>query len=229
MPAVELPYFDPAAGAYAVTRSRPIPVLVRGDPRTLGLTDGSQGHENVVPRDIRLIHQTSGLSSRVLPGLYGSRWFWPLAAVPAFIFGLVLLVDRLRQRLKKETPRSRLRRARGRARSRFRVAEIHIRGNRPAKMFGELARILYDYLEERTGQSVLSMTRTELSTFLGGKGFEPGLVGDIGESLDAFDQARFAPTEIGPGEMRAEVRKLRELLKRIERTRMADDGDEVAA
>ena len=41
--------------------------------------------------------------------------------------------------------------------------------------------------------------------------------------LETFDLARFAPSEIGPGEMRAQVRQLKDLLKKIERTRVTDD------
>jgi hypothetical protein len=134
----------------------------------------------------------------------------------------------VRQRLKKDTPRARLRRARGRARKRFRVAEIHIRGNRPAKFFGELTRVLYDYIEERTGQPVQSMTRDELRAFLTDKGFDPATIVDIDQSLDAFDFARFAPSQAGPGEMRAQMRKLKDLLRMIEKTRLTHDAVEAA-
>lgn len=223
MPAIELPYFDPTSASYEVARSRPIPIMVSGDPSQLATPDTSAGRENVVPRDIRLIRTGNAVATRVLPGLYRSPWFWPLALAPVFAFALILLVDRLRQRLKKETPRSRIRRARGRARRRFRVAEIHIRGNRPAKMFGELARILYDHIEEHTGQTVLSMTRDELRDFLAKKGFDKATIKDIDTSLETFDLARFAPSEIGPGEMRAQVRQLKDLLKKIERTPVTDD------
>jgi hypothetical protein len=229
IPAIELPYFDPESGSYKVASSRPIPILVRGDPGKLASPPEGDGRENVIPRDIRLIHEAAEISSRTLPQLYRSGWFWGLAILPPLAFALVLAVDRLRQQLKKETPRSRLRRARGRARKRFRVAEIHLRGNRPAKFFGELARVLYDHIEERLGQPVQSMTRDELRRFLTEKGFERTTVGLIDHSLEAFDFARFAPTAAGPGEMRAQLRQLKDLLRQIERTRLVVAGSEGAA
>jgi hypothetical protein len=228
IPPIELPYFDPQSGSYKVASSRPIPILVRGDPGKLARPAEGDGRENVIPRDIRLIHEGAEISSRALPQLYRSRWFWGLAILPPLAFALVLAVDRLRQQLKKETPRSRLRRARGRARKRFRVAEIHLRGNRPAKFFGELARVLYDHIEERLGQPVQSMTRDELRRFLAEKGFEPVTVGLIDHSLEGFDFARFAPTAAGPGEMRAQLRQLKDLLRRIEKTRLAGRREDVA-
>lgn len=227
IPAVEVPYFDPRSGKYEVARSRPIDITVKGDPGKLAGHD-KDSRENIVPRDIRLIHAGEGISSRTVPRLYKSRWFWPLLALPPLAFALVIATDRVRQRLKKDTPRARLRRARGRARKRFRVAEIHIRGNRPAKFFGELARVLYDYIEERTGQPVLSMTRDELRGFLTDKGFEPATIQEIDQSLETFDFARFAPSAAGPGEMRAQMRQLRELLRKIEKTRLSADVQEAA-
>lgn len=229
IPPIEVPYFDPASGGYKVASSRPIPILVRGDPGKLGRPAEGDARENVIPRDIRLIHEGDEVSTRALPRLHATRWFWGLAALPPIAFALVLAVDRLRQQLKKETPRSRLRRARGRARKRFRIAEIHLRGNRPAKFFGELARVLYDHIEERLGQPVQSMTRPELRVFLAEKGFAPVTVGLIDHSLEAFDFARFAPTAAGPGEMRAQLRQLKDLLRDIERTRLVDQGPEGAA
>lgn len=231
IPAIELPYFDPASGTYQVARSRPIPVLVKGDPGKLVQSDNTSSHENLIPRDIRLIHDGSSISSRTLPRLYQSPWFWPMAGVPPLAFVMILGTDRVRQRLKKETPRSRLRRARGRARKHFRVAEIHLRGNRPAKFFGELSRVLYDHIEERIGQPVQSMTRDELRAFLAEKGFSDSTIKQIDHSLETFDFARFAPSAAGAGEMRSALRQLRDLLRRIERTRLAgeDDGEKGAA
>jgi BatD DUF11 like domain len=227
IPPIEVPYFDPHSGSYKTASSRPIPILVRGDPGKLARPAEGDGRENVIPRDIMLLHDGDSISSRAVPRLYRSRWFWVLAFLPPLAFALVLGVDRVRQQLKKETPRSRLRRARGRARKRFRVAEIHLRGNRPAKFFGELARVLYDHIEERLGQPVQSMTRDELRVFLSDKGFDQATVRLIDQSLEAFDFARFAPTAAGPGEMRAHLRTLKDLLQRIEKTRLV--GQEGAA
>jgi len=229
IPAIELPYFDPVSGRYQLAKSRPIPIMVRGDPSKLQSDDDGASRENVIPRDIRLIHAGGAISSRTVPRLYQSRWFWPLAAVPPLALLLVVVSDRMRQRLKKDTPRARLRRARGRARKRFRVAEIHVRGNRPAKFYGELARVLYDHIEERIGQPVQSMTRDELRAFLADRGFGETTIKQIDHSLETFDFARFAPSAAGPGEMRSHLRQLKELLRRIERTRLQSDGDEEQA
>jgi hypothetical protein len=226
VPAVELPYFDPSSGSYQVASSRPIPIFVKGDPTELARASEGSSRENVIPRDIRLIHAGAQVSSRRIVRLGRSPWFWPLAALPPLALLLVVGVDRVRQRMKKDTPRARLRRARGRARKRFRVAEIHVKGNRPAKFYGELSRVLYDHVEERVGQPVQSMTRDELKRFLAERGFGETTIKLIDHSLETFDFARFAPSEAGPGEMRAHLRQLKELLQRIERTRLTVEPDD---
>lgn len=229
IPAIEIPYFDPETGRYEVARTRPVAVFVAGDPTAEAAAEEG-GPVERLERDIRLIRAGDSVSSRAALELHDSRWFWILAVLPPFFFGVVVAADRLRERLKKETPRARLRRARGRARQRFRVAEIHLRGNRPAKFFAELSRVVTEHVAERVGPKVRSMTRDEMSAFLAEKGFDDTTIKQILDSLETFDFARFAPTAAGPGEMRAALRRTKELLRRIERTRLAGEpGEEEVA
>ena len=88
---------------------------------------------------------------------------------------------------------------------------------------------LYDHIEERVGQPVQAKTRDELRTFLADNGFDDTTVRQIDHSLEAFDFARFAPTAAGPGEMRAQLRQLKELLEKIEKVRLATARSEGAA
>ena len=223
VPPLRLSYFDPQSGRYEVTQSRPIPVFVSGDPTALGHDTGSE-RSNFIAPDIRLIREGATISSVTVPRMYRSRWFWLLAAAPGLLFFSVVAVDRVRGRMRKDTPRARLRRARGRARKRFRVAEIHIRGNRPSRFFGELAHVIHEHLEERVGQPVRQMTRAELREFLASRGFAETTIKRIDDEIQNCDFARFAPAASGPGEMKAALRRTRELLREIEKTRLVGDA-----
>jgi hypothetical protein len=223
IPPIEITYFDPRTSRYEVARTQPIPIVVRGDPGKLADADRGPSRDNVITKDIRLLRDGEALESRLLVRLYRTPWFWALAGLPPLAFALVVLIDRVREGLKRETPRARLRRARGRARQRFRVAEIHMRGDRPAKFFGELSRVLYEHIEERVGQPVQSMTRSELLEFLKRNGFSESAIKQIDHDLEAFDQARFAPTAAGAQEMRDALRKTKNLLRQIERTQLVED------
>lgn len=228
LPAITLSYFNPRTATYEYAKSQPIAIVVSGDPSTLD-EDAEDGRENVIGRDIRLQRGGDTISSRTAPRMYRMWWFWLLAGFPLLGFAGVVITDRVREGLQSDTPRSRLRRARGRAKKRFRVADIHLRGNRPAKFFGELARVIYEFIEERVGQPVQSMPRAELEAFLVGRGFSPETVTRIDEELEACDFARFAPSAAGPGEMKAALRRIQDLLREIEKTRTdaatAEDGE----
>jgi hypothetical protein len=229
IPALEIAYFDPGTARYHRARSAAIEVEVAGN-RSAGDAISSVGslRANVIARDVRPLGSASSIDARVAPYLYTTPWFWLLALAPPGVFALIWIGDRLRERLRRETPRSRLRKARGRARRRFRVAEIHIRGNRPVAFYGELSRALYEHIEDRLGEPVSSMTREQMRAVLLDKGFAGVTVDRIGTELETCDFARFAPSASGPGEMRAALRRVRELLREIERVR-PDHGAEVAA
>lgn len=227
IPAIEIPYFDPRTGQYEVARTRPLRLMVKGNPGEMAVA-GSSRH-NVIGRDIRLIRDGRSIESRTVPRMYRSYWYWIAAGLPLLAFLGFLVTDRVREGMRKETPRARLRRARGKARRRLRVAEIHLRGNRPAKFFGELARVIQDHLDERVGQPVASMTRDQLRQFLAEQGFAETTIARIDEELEHCDFARFAPSASGPGEMRAAMRRTKDLLRDIEKTRTVISSEEAAA
>jgi hypothetical protein len=220
IPPVVVPYFDPATQRYHSARSAPLSIEVLSDPAQRDDSQSDTGlRENVIGRDIRPLHGGQVVASRTVALLYQSRWFWIWALAPIVGFVAVVAGDRLRERLRKETPRSRLRKARGRARGRLRVAEMHLRGNRPAKFYGELTRVLYEHIEDRVGKSVQPMTINQLEEFLLEKGFPEPAVRRIGRELEAADFARFVPSASGPGEMKAAHRRVKDLLREIEKVR----------
>jgi hypothetical protein len=122
----------------------------------------------------------------------------------------------------------RLRRAQGKARAQLRVAEIHLRGQRPAKFFAALSHAMYGHLEEWLDHSLQSMTQQEMRSFLAGRGFDTATIRRIEEDLDACDHARFAPSAIDEKQMRAAVERTKALLERVEKIelRLASEGEE---
>jgi hypothetical protein len=223
IPPLTIPYFNPESGTYHLAQTQPLSIMVRGDPATLG---GATGRENFIAPDIRLIRDSSTISSVTMARAYGSHWYWLLVAAPIVAFIGVTVVDIIRRRRDLDTPRSRIRRARGNARKRFKVADIHLRGNRPSKFFGELARAIYEHLEERIGQPVHGMTREELAATLAEHDFPSETIAAIRDELENCDFARFTPAASGPGEMRAARERTEELLRAIERAPTGAAGDE---
>src|SRR6185295_4543123 len=103
----------------------------------------------------------------------GPRLAAALLAAPPGLWIALLVVDALRRRLSQDTPRARRRRARKSARRRLRIAEYHIKAQRPPAFFGECARVIYEHLEYRLGAKVEALTLSELRGHLLKHGFEP--------------------------------------------------------
>ncbi len=141
---------------------------------------------------------------------------------------LVVAGDGLRRRLVRETAGSKRRRARRMARRRLRVADYHIKAQRPSAFFAECARVLYEHLEYRLGSKMEALTLTELRAHLEGRGFPKESAAAVVQELETCDFARFAPSASGPGEMRAALRRVRTLLGWIEKVKPAA-GEERAA
>jgi hypothetical protein len=213
---IEIAYFNLQTGRYDVARADPLKVKVVGDPAAIA---GAGGAENVIGRDIRPPREIGAVSPALLAEAHRRSWFVWLLLAPGLAFCGVVLVDWLRERLQRDTPRARLRRARGRARRRLRAAEHHIKAGRASKFFGEISRVLHEHVEERVGQPVSAMTRDELRTLLAAKNFPQATIDKLVGELENCDFARFAPSASGPGEMRAAIRRARELLREIEKVK----------
>ena len=227
VPAVQLAYFDPMAARYAVARSQPLQLTVEGDPTQVESASPASTTENVLGQQVRPIRNRASVRSALGDRLFRGRVAIIMLAVPPGMWILVLIVDALRRRLARETQGSKRRRARRSARRRLRVAEYHIRAQRPSAFFGECARVLYEHLEYRLGAKVEAMTLGELREHLVARGFSRETAESTVKELENCDFARFAPSASGPGEMRAALRRVRTLLPMIEKQKPSDR--EVAA
>ena len=227
LPAVTLAYFDPAAARYDVAKSQPITITVEGDPTKVTAASPGSPQENVLGEQIRPIRNRNSVRSGVGDQLFRGRLAIVLLALPPGAWLLVLVGDALRRRLARETAGSKRRRARRSARRRLRVAEYHIKAQRPSAFFGECARVLYEHLEYRLGAKVEALTLAELREHLSGRGFSRETTEAVVKELENCDFARFAPSASGPGEMRAALRRVRTLLGEIEKQRPVER--EVAA
>jgi hypothetical protein len=221
LPEVTFSYFDPEAAKYEIARTAAIPITVEGDPTKMDKAAPVQTRENVLSAQVRPIRNRGAVRSRVGVRLFAdARVAAVLLATPPGIWLSVLLVDSLRRRLAKETARTRRRRARRGARRRMRIAEYHIKAQRPPAFFGECARVIYEHLEYRLGAKVEALTLSELRAHLEAHGFSKEIAEGVVKELENCDFARFAPSASGPGEMRAALRRVRTLLEWIEQAKI---------
>ncbi len=220
--ALELPYLRSAGGAITVVARTPLLTInVVGDPSKLGESSvAGADKENVLGLQIRPIRAREKVHANWGAALVRGRLAVGLLAGPPALWLLILMGDGLRERLSRETARSKRRRARRAARKRMRAAEYHIKAQRPSAFFGECARALYEHLEYRLGAKV---ERADADRAARAPRAAPGRGKDVAEAivkeLETCDLARFAPSASGPGEMRAALRRVRTLLGLIEKAR----------
>jgi tetratricopeptide (TPR) repeat protein len=222
VPSMELAYFDPTTAKYAVAKSAPIALTIEGDPTKVESASPTSPTENLLGQQVRPIRNRASVRSSVGDRLFRGRVAIIMLAVPPGAWLLVLIGDALRRRLGRETAGSKRRRARRGARRRLRVAEYHIRAQRPSAFFGECARVIYEHLEYRLGNKVEALTLGELREYLIARAFDKETVESTAKELENCDFARFAPSASGPGEMRAALRRVRALLPLIERQKPID-------
>ncbi|MEK6607437.1 MAG: BatD family protein [Myxococcota bacterium] len=228
IPPVPFAYFDPETGGYRATATQPITITVRGGAPASAEDAGERG-VNEVAQDIRPIRRRADLGFAGARPIYREPLFFALLGVgPASWLG-VLAVGAVRARARKDTPRSRLRRACGAARIRLRRAERSARGSSAddaaPTFFGEVAAALRDPLSEGLGRRVEGMTREELAEALAGRGAS-SLARAVIAELDNCDFARYAhvpprglmrPATTRQGEMSGALARARDLVRRIEK------------
>src|SRR6185436_10604228 len=106
------------------------------DPKRVEQSASGNASENVLSRQIRPLRNRASLQARIGERLLERpRLRAILLLAPPLLWLLVLAIDGLRRRLSRDTPRSRRRRARANARRRLRVAEYHIKAQRPPAFF----------------------------------------------------------------------------------------------
>jgi hypothetical protein len=228
IPAITLSYFSPTLGQYRVAKTAAIGITVQGDPEALA-AESLRKRTATLDRDIRLLRTTESVHTRVLADFYQQSWFWYLLLAPPLLFLCMVVGLRLQARLQTDTPRSRMRRARGKVREHFKIAEIHLRGKRSAKFYGELSLAIHGHLEEWLRRGTRSMTREQLREFLVLQGAEKGTVRKLLARLDAFDRERFAPSDVDEDAMNNAKDAASSLLTAIEkqtRAAMVEHGGE---
>jgi hypothetical protein len=224
LPALAFSFFDPAGRRYVTEKTPSLRIEVLGEAkaggRIAGTSPGSSnlgGLENVLPAEIRPPRTRPALRRDLGATLYRSPAFvWTLLAPPA-LFGVTVVMGRLRERWGQDTDRGRRRKARRLIRHHLQAAERQLQADRPAAFYMEIDRVLREVLIARLRRPITGLPREELAALIAGSGLGPEVASQVLSELDACDRARFAPGTVGPGEMRASLERAAELILQIER------------
>ncbi len=213
IPALRLPFFDPASGAYREAATVPLQVTVRGQPKPGAADDvaagGAPAAGDAGPA-LRTIRKLDALRSEGRPAYRSPLFFAALALPPLLLIGL-LAGDRVRARRAGGAAARTARRAAADARR-----ELERLRTGGAEAFAGIARALLHYLEARFGEPFNGLTHERLAARLRALGVDDGTAGDLLAELENCDFARFAPSATRAGELDEAVKRAGALVGRIE-------------
>jgi hypothetical protein len=229
VPPLALETFDPAARRYETVRSLPIEIAVSGEAGSnavpsAGAPGASAGVENVVAGNIRPIHARGSLAGeRGVAFLHGAG-FAATVVTPPLALALLALFGRVRERLGRDSRRTRQRRVRTMARRRLRTAEAHRAAGRAGDFYLEIDRVLRDALSERLGTELGGLRLDEVGALLRARGLPDGETAGVVGAIESCDEARFAPggAAADPAALSAMLARAGELLDAIERAPLGE-------
>lgn len=208
IPAQRIGYFDPVAGRYAEAKTRALSVRVLGTPRA-----SRSSAENLAQIEdgdgiaLRTIHKSPDLSPAPEPASRLLLVLIVLFAAP-MLFGGVWFRDRHLERRESGAG------ARA-ARSACTKANTELDRLGPDATHGQVARVLVDYLQVRTGEALRGLTRPQLARALRERGVSEQMTTELVAELENADFARFAPAG-SDGEVKNAIKRARRILKGIE-------------
>jgi hypothetical protein len=232
IPPFSLAFFDPERGTYGSEKSNSLRIEVSAEGAqpagarpasastgavAAGSSAATAGGENILALDIRPLRNRPTLRRDLGASFYQSRGLLGVVVVPPLALALSAFVAFARQRLSKETEGTRRRKLRRLARRRLRTAEACLREGRLAQAFGEIERVLREFLAGKLGTQIAGLSWDELRSTLALAGLAPTLVDATLDALEDCDRARFSPGSVSVEEVRAARDRASEIILQIEK------------
>jgi len=192
IPPVQFSYFDPEAKKYNTLVSDSIPVTVTGDASGGAVVDASGRRSENLAEDIRYIKTDFDPSDKLsgfFPGiLFVVLYILLMAVTVAFWFARTKIWD-----LRNDTDRKKIRVADAVAVKRLKKAADYLQQGKRADFYEECYRSVIQYLQDRMGLQLSSISAGKVKAFLLEKNVSENLASEAGHIIDACELARFAP------------------------------------
>ena len=205
IPPVELAYFDPDRGAYAVASSDPIDLTVTGDAAPAPVLPAGRIRTGVdlQREDIRFIRIAAPTFRARGGSLFRTAAFWTVAVLPLVALAGAVAVRRHRDRLAGDVAWARSRRASKVARRRLARAESLCSPERHREFHAEVGRAMQGFLGDKLNVAEAGLIHDEIRPILAARGVNTAVVAAYLDCLERCDRERFAPTEPDPAAMQA--------------------------
>jgi len=192
LPELRFPFFDPAKAQYEVASAAPLSLSVRkGESEPAAATQ--QGEIQLQRRDLAFIKALRGDLSEFHPRIHQRPFFLLFAFLPLLVVPLVVVLGRRHARMQQDQGLARSRRARSRAKRRFRSAQRKLEHADSASFHEDVARTLVEYIADRFNRSAAGLTYELADELLASKGIDTELRHRFRSCLETCDFARYVP------------------------------------
>jgi hypothetical protein len=225
IPAFRVPVFDPASATWSVAHTEPLSLTAAGNPVGGVAAGGPAEPEPPLDDDdddpdaaggFGLVRTRSALS-RGEQATAQAPWYpWAAAAPPLAWLGL-LAGAAIRRRLALRAERDVRGRASREAKKRLASAEAAARSGDAHSFYGALSLALKSAIEGRLGESVGSLTHSQLRKRLLDRGMSEDLARRVVDELEGIEFARFSSAAAERAEMDGALRRARRLLGELDR------------
>ena len=216
VPGVTLDYFDPAAGAFRQATSQPLTYTARqASASTRRSAVGVTGQEAAAT--LHSILGQSSLASISRAPVHRRVWYLALLVAPLLAFVGVETSFAVRRRRREGSGKARARRALGAARRALRAVGAPEGAGGAGAVYGEIARVIGSYLQDRFAVSATGLTHAGLHDALAGHGVPRELATRVVEALESCDFARFAGGTGASADVRETARRAEALLTDLEK------------
>jgi hypothetical protein len=217
VPAITFAFFNPKTARYQTVQTKPQNYVAKeAVASTRRSAVGSGDGEDTT--ELHPIESESELVTVSSTPLHQRAWFLVLLALPFLGFiGLEAreFASRRRQSTSGKVRERRAFRAAGKG---LKSAEALVAGGKPMEVYGELARVVRAYTQDRFGFAVLGLTADQLREAFTSRGVAASTVDTVTTELEAYDFARFAPGAGEAGEARGAIERARAMLAELEKT-----------
>jgi hypothetical protein len=193
LPELHFAYFDPAREEYRVAGSGSLQLSVQKDDSGSTPSAPPRGDIQLQRRDLAFIKVLRGNLSELHPRIHRQSLFLLLLCLPLLVVPLFIIFGRRRARRQQDLGLARSRKARSRAKRRFRNARRKLEHADAAAFHEDVARSLVDYIADRFNRSAAGLTYDLAEELLASRGIAPELSRRFRSCLESCDFARYVP------------------------------------
>lgn len=210
-PTIDLAWWDPVAERFQEAHAGGTPIDVTGEAIAAQSPSASALGEDVGPifETARLAHGSDG-------ALAESPLYWAVLAIPLAAFVALDLRARRRTRDQRHPSNRLAREASANARKRLRAAEQAMKDGLVKDFYGQLARTLASYLEEKANIPATGLTHAQVRATARHAGYPDDIVEQLVVEMENCDFARFAPSGAAADKMREAHGRIAALIAQLD-------------